>query len=72
MWKAHAKFERHSLVLLIGIIIVVSIGGLVEISPLFYLESTIEKVDGVRPYTPSSRPAATSTSVRAATAATRR
>jgi len=52
MWKAHAKFERHSLVLLIGIIIVVSIGGLVEISPLFYLESTIEKVEGVRPYTP--------------------
>jgi len=52
MWKAHAKFERHSLVLLIGIIIVVSIGGLVEISPLFYLESTIEKVKGVRPYTP--------------------
>ncbi|HEY0647897.1 cytochrome-c oxidase, cbb3-type subunit II, partial [Phenylobacterium sp.] len=27
-------------------------GGLVEISPLFYLESTIEKVEGVRPYTP--------------------
>ncbi|MBI1199233.1 MAG: cytochrome-c oxidase, cbb3-type subunit II [Phenylobacterium sp.] len=52
MWKKHEKFERHSLVLLIGIIIVVSIGGLVEISPLFYLESTIEKVDGVRPYTP--------------------
>ncbi len=52
MWKAHAKFERHSFVLLIGIILVVSIGGLVEISPLFYLESTIEKVDGVRPYTP--------------------
>ncbi|WP_293900271.1 cytochrome-c oxidase, cbb3-type subunit II [Phenylobacterium sp.] len=52
MWKHHAKFERHSLVLLIGIILVVSIGGLVEISPLFYLESTIEKVDGIRPYTP--------------------
>ena len=52
MWKHHAKFERHSLILLIGIIIVVSIGGLVEISPLFYLESTIEKVKGVRPYTP--------------------
>lgn len=52
MWKHHGKFERHSLILLIGIIIVVSIGGLVEISPLFYLESTIEKVDGVRPYTP--------------------
>ncbi len=52
MWKAHAKFERHSLILVLGIIIVVSIGGLVEISPLFYLESTIEKVQGVRPYTP--------------------
>jgi cytochrome c oxidase cbb3-type subunit 2 len=52
MWKHHGKFERHSLILLIGIVIVVSIGGLIEISPLFYLESTIEKVDGVRPYTP--------------------
>ena len=52
MWKHHAKFERHSLWLVIGIIVVVSIGGLVEISPLFYLESTIEKVEGVRPYTP--------------------
>jgi len=52
MWFNHAKFERHSLLLVIGIVIVVSIGGLVEISPLFYLESTIEKVDGIRPYTP--------------------
>ena len=46
MWKHHAKLERNSLVLLIGIVIVVAIGGLVEISPLFYLESTIEKVQG--------------------------
>ncbi|MFN9847898.1 MAG: cytochrome-c oxidase, cbb3-type subunit II [Alphaproteobacteria bacterium] len=52
MWKKHAKLERNSLALVLGIVIVVSIGGLVEISPLFYLESTIEKVDGVRPYTP--------------------
>ncbi|RAK62801.1 cytochrome-c oxidase, cbb3-type subunit II [Phenylobacterium kunshanense] len=52
MWKHHGKLERHSLLLTIGIIIVVSIGGLVEIAPLFYLESTIEKVKGVRPYTP--------------------
>jgi cytochrome c oxidase cbb3-type subunit 2 len=52
MWNSHKIFERHSLILLIGIILVVSVGGLVEISPLFYLESTIEKVDGVRPYTP--------------------
>ncbi|MET0271456.1 MAG: cytochrome-c oxidase, cbb3-type subunit II [Phenylobacterium sp.] len=52
MWKNHAKLERNSLVLLIGIVIVVAIGGLVEISPLFYLESTVEKVQGMRPYTP--------------------
>ena len=52
MWKHHAIFEKNSLVLLVGILIVVAIGGLVEIGPLFYLKSTIEKVDGIRPYTP--------------------
>jgi cytochrome c oxidase cbb3-type subunit 2 len=52
MWKQHAKFERHSLWLVIGIVIVVSIGGIIEIAPLFYLESTVEKVAGMRPYTP--------------------
>ena len=40
------------MLLLIGILIVVAIGGLVEITPLFWLESTIEKVQGMRPYTP--------------------
>ena len=48
----HGKLEKNSILMLIGILIVVSIGGIVEISPLFYLESTIEKVQGVRPYTP--------------------
>jgi cytochrome c oxidase cbb3-type subunit 2 len=52
IWKQHGKLERHSLLLLIAIIIVVSIGGLVEIAPLFWIESTIEKVQGMRPYTP--------------------
>jgi len=52
MWKRHEKFERHSLWLIIGIVITVSIGGLIEIAPLFWVESTIEKVEGVRPYTP--------------------
>jgi cytochrome c oxidase cbb3-type subunit 2 len=51
-FSKHGLLERHSLLLLIGIIIVVSIGGIVEIAPLFYLESTIEKVGGMRPYTP--------------------
>ena len=48
----HGTLERHSLLLLVGILIVVAIGGIVEIAPLFYLESTIEKVEGMRPYTP--------------------
>jgi cytochrome c oxidase cbb3-type subunit II len=52
LWSKHAVFERNSIVLLIGILIVIAIGGLVEIVPLFYLKSTIEVVDGVRPYTP--------------------
>jgi cytochrome c oxidase cbb3-type subunit 2 len=52
MWGLHKWFERHSLILLIGILVVVSIGGLVQITPLFFIESTIERVQGVRPYTP--------------------
>lgn len=48
----HAILERHSLLLVVAILIVVSIGGIVEIAPLFYLKSTIEKVEGMRPYTP--------------------
>lgn len=48
----HDVFEKNSIVLLIGILIVVSIGGLIEITPLFFLESTIEKVKGMRPYSP--------------------
>ena len=51
-WQRHAIFEKNSIVLVIGILIVIAIGGLVEIVPLFYLKNTIEKVDGVRPYTP--------------------
>ncbi|MEN3931651.1 cytochrome-c oxidase, cbb3-type subunit II [Microvirga sp. W0021] len=52
LWNRHKIFETNSIVLLIGILIVISIGGLVQIVPLFYLKSTIETVDGMRPYTP--------------------
>jgi cytochrome c oxidase cbb3-type subunit II len=52
IWSKHAIFEKNSVILLIGILVVIAIGGLVEIAPLFYLKNTIEKVDGVRPYTP--------------------
>ncbi len=44
--------ETNSMMLVLGILLMVSVGGLVEIVPLFYLKNTIEKVDGVRPYTP--------------------
>ena len=52
LWTKHAIFEKNSIILLIGILVVIAIGGLVEIVPLFYLKSTIETVDGMRPYTP--------------------
>lgn len=52
LWSRHKIFETNSIILVIGVLIVISIGGLVEIVPLFYLKSTIEKVEGVRPYTP--------------------
>lgn len=48
----HDKIEKNSILLLILTIILVSIGGLVEIAPLFRMETTIEKVEGMRPYTP--------------------
>ena len=48
----HATLEKNSILLTVFILIAVSIGGIVEIAPLFYLESTIEKVQGMRPYTP--------------------
>ncbi|KDR88978.1 peptidase S41 [Agrobacterium sp. TS43] len=48
----HAVIERNATLLLVGSLLVVSIGGIVEIAPLFYLENTIEKVEGMRPYTP--------------------
>src|SRR5262249_26474129 len=52
LWSKHAIFEKNSIVLVIGVLIVIAIGGLVEITPLFYLKSTIETVEGMRPYTP--------------------
>ena len=52
LWSRHRILETNSILLIIGVLIVVSIGGLVEIAPLFYLRSTIEKVEGMRPYSP--------------------
>ena len=52
MLKHHDKIERSSVLLLILVVIVISIGGIIEIAPLFRIETTIEKVEGMRPYTP--------------------
>jgi cytochrome c oxidase cbb3-type subunit 2 len=52
LMQKHVILEKNSFLLLIGILVVIAIGGLVEIVPLFYLKSTIEKVEGMRPYTP--------------------
>ncbi len=52
LFKNHGIIERNSMILLVGILLVVSIGGIVQIAPLFRVEQTIEKVEGVRPYTP--------------------
>ena len=48
----HKRLEKNVTLLGVGALIVVAIGGIVEIAPLFWIDSTIEKVEGVRPYTP--------------------
>lgn len=48
----HKILETNATLLLIFSFLVVTIGGLVQIVPLFYLDNTIEKVEGMRPYTP--------------------
>jgi len=49
---SHDKIERNVILMLVLVLITVSIGGLVEIIPLYTIETTIEKVRGVRPYSP--------------------
>lgn len=48
----HAIFEKNSLILMVGVLLTVAIGGIVELVPLFYLDSTVEEVEGMRPYSP--------------------
>jgi len=48
----HKVIETNATLLMILSLLVVTIGGIVQIVPLFYLENTIEKVEGMRPYTP--------------------
>ncbi len=50
--EQHGRIERNVTALAVLAFVAVAIGGIVEIAPLFWIESTVEKVDGVRPYTP--------------------
>ena len=50
--KGHKKIERNVTLLAALALVTVAIGGIVEIAPLFWIQSTVEKVEGVRPYTP--------------------
>ncbi|MEZ0244451.1 MAG: cytochrome-c oxidase, cbb3-type subunit II [Sphingomonas sp.] len=48
----HKKIERNVTLLGALSLVVVAIGGIVEIAPLFWIQSTVTRVEGVRPYTP--------------------
>nr|WP_137676431.1 cytochrome-c oxidase, cbb3-type subunit II [Parerythrobacter lutipelagi] len=50
--KGHKRLERNVTLLAVATLVTVAIGGIVEIAPLFWIDNTIEKVDGMRPYTP--------------------
>ncbi|MGC1270137.1 MAG: cytochrome-c oxidase, cbb3-type subunit II [Croceibacterium sp.] len=50
--EQHRKLERNVTLLGAFALVAVAIGGIVEIAPLFWIDSTIEKVEGMRPYTP--------------------
>ena len=48
----HTRLEKNITLLAVAAFIAVAVGGIVEIAPLFWIDSTVEKVEGVRPYTP--------------------
>lgn len=48
----HKRLERNVTLLAIFAFITVTIGGIVEIAPLFWIDATVEKVTGMRPYSP--------------------
>ena len=52
IWGRHKKLERNVALMGVAAFVVVAIGGIVEIAPLFWIDNTIEKVEGMRPYTP--------------------
>ena len=51
-FEGHKKLERNVTLLAAATLLTVAVGGIVEIAPLFWIDNTIEKVEGMRPYTP--------------------
>ena len=47
----HARIETNNFLMIVLIFIVVSLGGLVEIVPLFFQHSTTQPIEGLKPYT---------------------
>lgn len=52
VFESHKKLEKNITLLSLVTLLVVAVGGIVEIAPLFWIDNTIEKVEGVRPYSP--------------------
>jgi len=50
--KFQKTLERNITLLAVATLVTVAIGGIVEIAPLFYIQQTVERVQGVRPLTP--------------------
>jgi cytochrome c oxidase cbb3-type subunit 2 len=48
----HEMIEKNAILLLVLTVVTVALGGIVEIVPLFTIETTVEHVQGVRPYSP--------------------
>ena len=52
MFIRHETIEKNAVLLAVLTVLTISIGGIVELVPLFTIETTVEKVEGVRPYAP--------------------
>ena len=48
---SHEKIETNNFLMIVLILLVLAIGGLVEIVPLFFQKSTTEPIKGLQPYT---------------------
>jgi cytochrome c oxidase cbb3-type subunit 2 len=52
MFIKHETIEKNAVLLAVLTTLTIAIGGIVELVPLFTIETTVEKVEGVRPYSP--------------------